>query len=288
MLRAALLICLAYVVALAAALLTGSLLAGQHPIVVAGVADVAATLVVFGFSRALDNSSVYDAYWSVAPVPLAIYAATLAPQGALGVRHGLVLVLVGIWAARLTWNWARGWEGLHHEDWRYVDLRQKTGRLYWPASLVGLHLMPTLMVFLGCLSLFVVLPAEAAPLGILDVVAAVVTFAGIGLETVADAQLRAGVASGAFAGRSFDRGLWAWSRHPNYLGEVTFWWGLFLFALAARPSAWWTVAGPVAITGLFLGISIPMMERRMLVRRADFAERMRRVSVLLLWPPRQG
>lgn len=288
MLRAALLVCLAYATALAAALLAGVLLRGHHPLVVAGVADVAATLLVFGFSRAFDNSSFYDAYWSVAPVPLAIYYAILAPPGDLGVRHALVLGLVGIWAGRLTWNWARGWEGLRHEDWRYVGLRQKTGRLYWPASLVGLHLMPTIMVFLGCLALFVVLPGAGAPLGVLDAVAALVTLGGIVLETAADAQLRAGVRTGAYAGRSFDRGLWAWSRHPNYLGEVTFWWGLFLFALAACPAAWWAVAGPVAITGLFLGVSIPLIEKRMRARRPDFAERQRRVSALLLWPPRKG
>jgi steroid 5-alpha reductase family enzyme len=62
-------------------------------------------------------------------------------------------------------------------------------------------------------------------------------------------------------------GLWGMSRHPNYLGEMTFWWGLFLFALAADPGAWWTIAGPLAITALFTLVSIPMMERHMQKRR---------------------
>jgi steroid 5-alpha reductase family enzyme len=84
-----------------------------------------------------------------------------------------------------------------------------------------------------------------------------------------------------------DKGLWKYYRHPNYLGEVTFWWGLYLFALAAKPSYWWMVVGPIAITLLFVFVSIPMMDKRNLERRPGYAEHMKQVSAIIPWFPRK-
>ncbi|HZO14993.1 MAG TPA: DUF1295 domain-containing protein, partial [Polyangiaceae bacterium] len=86
--------------------------------------------------------------------------------------------------------------------------------------------------------------------------------------------------------RILDTGLWAWSRHPNYLGEVLFWWGLFFFAIATDRSAWWTIAGPLAITGMFVFVSIPLIEKRMLHKRPHYAAHQARVPSLLPWFPR--
>ena len=80
-----------------------------------------------------------------------------------------------------------------------------------------------------------------------------------------------------------NRGLWALSRHPNYLGEILFWWGLYLFALASNPSFWWVVAGPLAITLMFIFASIPMIEKRMLKRRKDYQAYQEKVSMLVPW-----
>ena len=82
-------------------------------------------------------------------------------------------------------------------------------------------------------------------------------------------------------------GLWAYSRHPNYFGEIMFWWGLFIFALAADSCYWWTIAGPLVITILFLFISIPMMDKRSLGRRPGYEEHMERVSALIPWFPKR-
>jgi steroid 5-alpha reductase family enzyme len=78
-------------------------------------------------------------------------------------------------------------------------------------------------------------------------------------------------------------GLWAYSRHPNYFGEVTFWWGLFFFALAADTDYWWTIIGPAAITVLFTFISIPMMDKRNLARRPGYEERIKNIPALIPW-----
>src|SRR5262249_20349941 len=159
--------------------------------------------------------------------------------------------LVTWWAVRLTYNWARGWAGLHHEDWRYVDLRRTTGRAYWLVSFVGLHLMPTIQVFLAFLSLYVALAVGTRPFGLLDVVAALVTGGAIALESRADKELVRFRRSQPPPDAILASGVWAWSRHPNYFGEMSFWWGLWLFAMAADPARWWTVIGPVGITLLF-------------------------------------
>lgn len=274
--------------ALAAWAIVRWLPSGLHPLWVAAIADVGATFVVFGWSLAHDNSSMYDPYWSVAPLLLAPWLALLPEaEAAVAARQALVIAFVYAWGLRLTYNWARGWHGMRHEDWRYVDLR-RMGRLYWPVSLVGLHLMPTVMVFLGCLSLWPALVVGTAPLSWLDGVAALVCTIAIGCQAVADRQLHEFRRSSPPPGAILDRGLWSWSRHPNYFGEITQWWGLFLFGLAAAPGTWWPIAGAVAITVLFVVVSIPLIERRMHARRSGWPAHCRRVSVLVPWPPRRA
>jgi steroid 5-alpha reductase family enzyme len=275
-----------YALAAIAAAITVLVFRDHHPIAVALLADVVATVVIFALSMAVANSSVYDAYWSVIPPVVAIAWALVAPSGLTGgehVRQVLVIVLVSAWAVRLTLNWAWGWTGFDHEDWRYVGLREGLPRRFlWPAvSFTGIQLMPTLVVFAGMLSLWPALAAPRHGFGFLDVIAAVVTAAAIALETKADLQLHAFTRDPANRGKPMDRGWWGVSRHPNYLGEISFWWGLWLFALAAAPSWWWTVVGPVAMVLLFETASIPMMENRSLERRPEYADYQKRVARLL-------
>ena len=266
----------AYLIALAAAVAAGWSVRDWHPLAVVAVADLTGTIVIFAASVAMRNSSMYDPFWSVVPPIIALYFM----DG--GTRDWLVLALVAAWGLRLTFNWARGWPGMHHEDWRYTDIRRSTGSAYWGASFAGIHLFPTVQVYLGCLAL---LPAMAGhrPFGWLDAVAVTVTAGAIAIETLADEQLRAFVRRNE-PGETMDSGLWRHSRHPNYFGEVSFWWGLWLFGVAARPSDWWwTLAGPLAITVMFLIVSIPMLDKRSLERRPAYAERMQHVSALVPW-----
>jgi len=281
--RAFRLVGLAYLLAAGAAFGAGFAVRGWHPIWVALVADVAATGVVFGFSVSFDNSSFYDPYWSVAPAAIvAFWALWPVPLTGNPVRLGLVAVLVCLWGARLTWNWARGWSGLSHEDWRYRDIRTKTGRAYWPASLAGIHLFPTAVVFGGLVGLYPALTSARA-FSLLDVAAAAVTLGAIIIEATADKQLLRFRRSNPPREQVMEQGLWRYARHPNYFGEISFWWGLFLFCLAAAPAWWPAVAGPVAMTAMFTFISLPMIDHRMLARRPAYAERMRRVSAIVPW-----
>ena len=273
----------AYAAALAAALAVAWALRGRHPILVAAAADAAATVVVFAFSVRHDNSSMYDPYWSVAPIPIALYWASLGDGGS-GLRRAWVLAIVCAWGVRLTANQHSRWRGLGDEDFRYRELRARSGRWYWPASLAGVHVMPTTWVFLGLLAAFPALAGPGRAWNALDGVAAAVTGGAVLLEAVADRQLRSFVRARRDPAAVLDSGVWAVSRHPNYLGEILFWWGIYLTGVAAAPGWAWTIVGPLAMTFLFVFVSVPWMDRRMAARHPAWGERLRAVPALLPWP----
>lgn len=251
------------------------------------VADLIATMVVFAASRAHHNSSFYDAYWSVLPPFLAVYWWVAADVGADPVRVALVLTVIGLWAVRLTANWVQTFPGLHHEDWRYPLLRGRAGRFELWVDLGAIHVFPTLQVFLGMLPVYVAVARPGRDLGWLDLVAASVGVGAVALELVADVQMHRFVRTRS-PGEVMDRGLWAWSRHPNYLGEIAFWVSLALFGIAASPGDWWWLpVGAAAMVAMFLGASIPMMEERSLERRPAYQDVVDRVPVLLPRPPRR-
>jgi steroid 5-alpha reductase family enzyme len=271
-----------YCLAGAAAVLVGSRMGSAHPYLLVGMADLTGTLVVFCFSLICSSSSVYDPYWSVSPIVIAVYwAFPGSPDPGNWIRRMMVLALVFIWGIRLTLNWAYRWGGLSHEDWRYRDIRARFGGAYWLISLLGIHLMPTLLVFLGCLAL---LPALSSPTALngLDLLAALITAAAIGIETLADLEINR-LGSDSNQDALHQSGLWSFSRHPNYFGEIMFWWGLYLFALAADPAYWWAIIGPISITLLFLTVSIPMIEKRLKERKPAYSHYIKTTSVLIPW-----
>ncbi len=252
------------------------------------IADVLGTLVVFVFSRVYRNSSFYDAYWSVIPPLLFLYWWWQGPVGWDGpgaLRCWLLAVVIGYWAVRLTGNWVNGFAGLRHEDWRYPILRAGAGRLEFVADLFGIHLFPTLQVFVGMLPVYVAVTRPGDGWMWLTWVAFAVGVAAVTLELVADVQMRRFVA-GSGPGAVLDTGLWAWSRHPNYLGEIGFWFSLALFGIAAAPHLWWWLfVGVAVMVVMFLGASIPMMEKRSLERRPNYQGVIDRVPRLLPRPP---
>lgn len=296
-----------------------STVSGYSILLKSAVAVGVAVLIIFIGSVDFNNSSVFDPYWSVAPPLMVVYyaaifisgqspapgqqeidmgswslepgvhTASLRKEGGIlsalpnTARFLILFILVMIYSIRLTGNFLRGWKGLSYEDWRYAGFRKTAGKAYWLVSLFGIHLVPALMVFGGTLSIWVVTTRGGRPLNWIDILALLVTAGAILLEATADRQMRKFLEQPDEQGKTINRGLWARSRHPNYLGEILFWWGLFLFALAANPAFWWVIAGPAAITIMFLFISIPMIEKRMKARRSDYEEYMKRVSVLIPW-----
>jgi steroid 5-alpha reductase family enzyme len=279
---------LAYVLAFFAAIGVARFFHDIHPLYVILAADIAGTIVIYLFGRVFRNASFYDPYWSVAPLVIALFLVFgFASGGALAVRQILAIALVFLWGIRLTFNWVRGWEGVKDEDWRYRNFRNTTGGWFWLVDLFGIELLPTMFVFLGCLSFYPALSTGTNGFNVLDIIAIVVTTGAILLETTADEQLKRFAENNTRPGAIMSEGLWAYSRHPNYLGEVAFWWGLFFFGLAADAGYWWTIIGPVSITLLFTTISIPMIEKRHLARRPDYAAHQKRVAPFLPWFPKR-
>ena len=275
------LVAFAYLLALLIAVGTGYLLRGLPPLLMLLLADIAATLVIYLFGRLFRNASFYDPYWSVAPLVIALFWLLRGSSGGVTIRQIIVVLLVFAWGLRLTWHWARQWQGLKHEDWRYQDLRKQSPVWFWLVDLAGIEIMPTVLVFIGCLSLYPAMSVGKNPFGLLDILAVLITGGAIIIETAADEQLRRFIRNKPKAGEILTKGLWSYSRHPNYLGEVLFWWGLYFFALAADARYWWTVIGPAAVTILFVFISIPMMEKRSLSRRPGYAELTKKIPVFL-------
>lgn len=271
--RALLLVALAYATALAAAWATQALVPIDGLLYRTLAADLVATIVIFGWSVAFDNSSFYDPYWSVIPIAVVTYWMGLAEVDAPVMRSAAIGLLVFCWGWRLTFNWARGWTGLGHEDWRYVDFRARMPRTYWAVSLLGIHLFPTLIVFAGLAAAFPALVLSERHVNLIDLAAVVVGAGGFGLEWLADRQLHAFVHGREKPGETLRSGLWRHSRHPNYLGEMLIWWSLFLFGLAADPNwAAWAVLAPIAMTAMFVWASIPMIEKRSLERRTNYQQ----------------
>jgi steroid 5-alpha reductase family enzyme len=279
---------LAYLLALAAAFVTILVLVDFNTIIKTFIADIAATLVIFAFGRIFRNASFYDPFWSLAPIFIVFYwLIFINSSREISWNQLLPPALVIIWGLRLTFNWASQWQGQKHEDWRYMEYRRSTGRMFWLIELVGIELSPTVVVFLGCLSLYPVLTAGQLSFGPFQMAATVVTLGAIVIETTADAQLKVFLGRKPPPGSILQSGLWKYSRHPNYLGEILFWWGLWLFVPDYAWHNWLTVIGPLAVTGLFLFISIPLMDKHNLARRPGYAEHARKVSALIPWFPRK-
>ena len=252
----------------------------ESPYIEMLTADVVATLIVFIFSFIFRNSSLYDPYWSVIPVPIALYWIFISPLGN-DLRQFLIITVISLWSLRLTINWIKSWPNLEHEDWRYIKLKEDSGRLYWVVSFLGIHLFPTFIVFLGMLPVFSAV-GNNAPLGILDFVGALVSVSAVLIEYTADEQLRQFNKNNRIKGMNMDRGLWSISRHPNYLGEILFWLGLFIVALTNNfQSNLWTGIGFIAMFILFKFISIPMMEKRLIRNKNQYEEYIRKVPALV-------
>ena len=254
-------------------------------------ADVAMTSGIYLVSVLTRNSSSYDPLWSLIPVYFVIGLWSIEPTSSTPdwMTIGVSLV-VALWGFRLTWNWARGWPGWHHEDWRYVDFRNHHGRLFEFTNFFGIHLIPTAMVFLGCLPFFWIFghhsgleTPQSPPLNasLLMAIGLALSFTGVGLEWVADNALaRFRKRPSPQASDILKTGIWGVIRHPNYLGEMLFWIGLAVSGLATGAPLW-SLSGAGVMVVLFLFVSIPLKERRMEKGRPEWPEHRKNIRTLI-------
>ena len=238
------------------------------------IADVAATVATFIFSLIFKNASVYDPYWSVQPPVILVAFAIGKNLTSLGV---LLIVAVSFWAIRLTANWAYTFADLDHQDWRYTMLKEKTGIFYPIINFVGIHMVPTLVVY-GCILPAVYAVREGVSANAGSVIFLCISLGAATMQGIADIQMHKFRKNRDSA--FIRRGLWKYSRHPNYLGEILMWWGIGLSVVCAAPEVWYLASGALANTVLFLAVSIPMADGRQ-SRKEGFAEYKRQTRMLL-------
>jgi steroid 5-alpha reductase family enzyme len=241
---------------------------------------------LWAVSVAVRDTSIVDIFWGSGFVVVAWVAFALAD----GSRdRGLLLAaLTTVWGLRLTLHLARRNLG-HGEDKRYARMRERWGDR-WP-----LRSLFTVFWLQGAVMWVVSLPVQAGvhdptPAGLtwLDAVGAAVWLVGFLFEAVGDAQLTRFKADPANRGQVMDRGLWAWTRHPNYFGDFTVWWGLWLVALATT-SAWWTFVGPAAMSVLLIRVSgAAPLEKGMRSSRPGYEAYVARTSAFFPRPPKRG
>ena len=232
--------------------------------------------------RARDVSLV-DRLWGPAFALLAVCYTATAPHA--GPRSLALALLTTVWGGRLGLHIHRRNRG-HAEDPRYAAMRARAPRTFPWMSLVTVFLLQAALAWVIALPLWGIAQGAAA-LGPLDAVALMVWLVGFVFEVVGDAQLAAFKRDPAQRGRIMDRGLWAWSRHPNYFGDACVWWGVALFAIAAR-APWWTLVGPALMTFLLTRVSgVAMLETGMR-GRPGWDAYAARTSAFLPWPPRRS
>lgn len=246
------------------------------------LAHIIATLIIFIFSVFYRNSSLYDPFWSVIPFPVFIYL-ILYPEveDSSSLRFFLIGLPITYYVIRLTWNWLKTWPGLVHEDFRYINLYETFGKFKWFINLFGIHLFPTIMVNICLFPLYYAISINDQPVGFIDWFFCIFTLLAVLLEHVSDEQMHSFRSNPKNRSLTMNKGLWKYSRHPNYLGEILFWFGLFGFSLSQSLENLWLIVCPLSMLIMFIFASIPMMDNRSLQRRPEYEEYMKKTPALI-------
>ncbi|GJM37886.1 MAG: hypothetical protein DHS20C19_12530 [Acidimicrobiales bacterium] len=252
-------------------------------IVGSALAIVVAMVATWVVSLILRNASIVDIVWGLGFVVVA-WTARVIGDGNDG-RSDLLTAMVTIWGLRLAlyllWrNWGEG------EDYRYQSMRRRQGDAFPVKSLVTVFGFQGLVMFVVSLPLQLAATPATPDIGVLAIIGVVLWGIGLFFETVGDAQLARFKADSANAGTVMDRGLWRYTRHPNYFGDFCVWWGLFLVATESG-DAWFGIIGPAVMTFMLLRVSgVAMLERGLMKRREGYAEYVTRTATFFPRPPR--
>jgi steroid 5-alpha reductase family enzyme len=231
------------------------------------------------------DAGIADVFWGVG---FALVAwACCAFDGAYDARDLLLAILTSIWGFRLAGhilrrNWGK------EEDRRYQAMRDHHGERFWWVSLFTVFVLQAGLLWFVALPLQVAILLDDPPqLFWLDGIGAAVWGVGLFFESVGDWQLARFKSRPENAGRVMDRGLWRYTRHPNYFGDFCVWWGLYL--IAAAGGAWWTILSPIAMSFLLLRVSgVTLLESDMAERRPEYRDYQARTNAFFPGPPRRG
>lgn len=245
-------------------------------------------VVLWAVSLKTRDPSMVDSFWAFGMVILA-WASWLHTDGSPQ-RSAWLVGLCTVWGLRLGgylfWRWRA-----HGPDKRYVAMMGKAkdtrGWGYAKASFILVFALQAPLLWIVSMPVQVgQYAAEPAMIGAIGWAGVALAIIGIGFETIGDAQLVAFKADPANAGKVMDRGLWRYTRHPNYFGDACLWWGLWLLAAETAPGRW-VIFAPALLTFLLLKWSgVPILERKLGKTRPGYADYVRRTSGFIPWPPK--
>ncbi|MFL2721979.1 MAG: DUF1295 domain-containing protein [Gammaproteobacteria bacterium] len=243
-----------------------------------------ATIGIYISSIIFNNSSMYDPFWSVAPIPIVLYLGYFSNNLQLDLLGlSLVVCVVLFWAIRLTHNWIMVWGGLNEEDFRYIDLKKGNLLKKEFVNFFGIHFIPTLQVNVSLLPIYFVFTGDVIYYDWIFV-GSLISILAVILQIISDKQMRDFKKDVLNKNKIMNLGFWKYSRHPNYLGEVMFWIGLYVMALSVNDIPSWLILSPISMLVLFVFISCPMMDERSLNKRPGYKDYMKKTSQLLLLP----
>lgn len=274
-------ICVVYIIAIIVGILIAKAMTGKVWVNFL-VADLAATVIVFIFGTLFRNSSIYDPYWSVIPV-ITVFVLTFST--AFNFLRLLMLIAITVWGVRLTANWAIRFGSLRREDWRYKAIRKSTGSMFPIINFLGIHLFPTLVVFLCMLPVTATFSTDLS-FSPFSIIFFLIAIGAVVIETYADYHMnlfKKDLADGYVSG-CCRYGLWRNARHPNYFGEILFWWSIYFMMLISIPDQWYLFIGALVNTLMFAFVSIPLAEAR--ISRKGGYRRYKKSTHLLLPIPK--
>ncbi|HSM01689.1 MAG TPA: DUF1295 domain-containing protein [Acidimicrobiia bacterium] len=249
-------------------------------LLVTGAVIAAAMVLLWIVSVLLRDASIVDPFWGTAFVVVAWTAALVV--GAWDAHDLILAAMVTVWGARLSGYllWRNLGKG---EDYRYQAMRRRWGSRFWIISLGTVFLLQGVLVWVVSLPVQVAILAPG-DLGLITAAGLAIWSIGLIFETVGDAQLARFKADPANDGKVMDRGLWRYTRHPNYFGDFCVWWGIYVVALDASGTAW-TVIGPLVMSFLLLRVSgVAMLEKTISKRRPGYDEYASRTNAFFPGP----
>lgn len=249
-------------------------------------------LVVLGYmtliwlvSLALKNSSIVDIFWGAGFVVAGWVYFALTPDGFLP-RKALTMILVTVWGLRLSlyilWrNWGKP------EDFRYQKWRDEAGSKWWWFSFFKVFFLQGVLLWIISIPLLLAqISPQPAGLGVIEILALAVWVFGFFFEAMGDWQLARFKLNPANKGKVLNRGVWRYTRHPNYFGDAAQWWGYYLLALAA--GGWWSIFSPIMMTLLLLQVSgVAMLEKTLKDTKPQYREYIETTSAFIPWLPRK-
>jgi steroid 5-alpha reductase family enzyme len=237
----------------------------------------------FVFSVIKQRNDVADVAWGLGFVLMTWISFFVSDVFSL--RSVLVGVMVTIWGLRLAIHiYTRNKN--KSEDYRYLAWRQEWGNWFYFRSFLQVYILQGVLLFLIVMPVLFINNSAVTSLNIFDLLGFIIWTIGLFFEVVGDLQLSRFIKDSNNKGKLMRSGLWAYTRHPNYFGEVTVWWGVWLMA-ATLPSGLFSIIGPLTITVLILKVSgIPMLEKKM-EENPEFAEYKRMTSVFIPLPTRK-